>query len=274
MAETERTGPARILKIYGDNSERNGSKPSRERLGYRPAAEPAGRQAYSCLVCKDLRWVYHDVPTTHAEFGKAHRCVCQTSGDGARMREYLLRIDGLTDRERRLRFVDLVVTPDNQEAWDAAFTAVERLRGLVTLVGQPGLGKSSLLVCAVNAARDERRVKAVYTKVASVLEYLRNAYHPEKGDLSFDGRWDLLVNCDVLALDELTRFNATPWALEKFHALLDERWRNMDRRVTLLATNGGLGELDESIASRLQDGRARVVTLAGQDMRPLAEWDE
>ena len=137
---------------------------------------------------------------------------------------------------------------------------------MVTLSGPTGTGKSTLLICAVNTAR-EANIPSVYVTVSDLLDYLRAAYNPERRDLSFDGRWDLLVSAEVLAPDELDEFNSTPWAAERFLRLIDERWCNMQTLLTMLATNSGLSRLPPKVASRLGDGRASVWTLGGEDMR-------
>ena len=44
----------------------------------------------------------------------------------------------------------------------------------------------------------------------------------------------------MLALDELDEFRQSDWAMERFHRLIDERWRSMEERLTLLATNANM----------------------------------
>lgn len=215
-----------------------------------------------------MGWVYHDLPTTDRDFGKAFRCQCKDEYDTERRRAYLLRIDGLTPREREMSFADLEGANDSVAAH--LQNAVTLRRGLITLMGKPGTGKSSMLISAVNSARDAN-VPAVYTTVTDLLDYLRQAYAPHT-ELSFDARWDLLVRCEVLALDELDEFNTTPWAIERFLRLIDERWRAMDDHLTLCATNSRLNTLPEKVASRLRDGRAQVMELTGADMRPYQRW--
>ena len=261
------------LTSYASNSKpSDGQRTNGERV-WRPAqAQDSGR--YRCSLCKDLRWVYHDVEPTHPEFGKAHKCRCWQQTDSSRQRAQLRQLDGLTERERSFAFDDLLVNEANQAAIEAVRQAVQVRRGLVTLQGAGGIGKTSLLVCAVNDAR-EREIQAVYSTVSDVLQYLRSAYDPQQSKaLNFDHRWELLVNCEVLALDEFSRFATTEWALERFHRLIDERWRHMDHRLTLVATNSELSQLDPTVLSRLQDGRAKVLQMAGQDMRRADSWDE
>lgn len=208
-----------------------------------------------------------DLKPGQPEFGKAFRCRCRTENDTSRRLRYLLSIDGLTDDERRYRFDNTMKSKTISPALDAVKETLFRRRGIVTLSGAPGVGKSRLLICAVNEARDVN-LPAVYTTVTDLLEYLRRAYSPQKDEPDFDGRWDLLVKADVLALDELDEFNTTPWAMEKFLRLIDERWRSINDRVTIVATNANLNTLPEKVASRLRDGRAQVVTMKGADNRP------
>lgn len=196
--------------------------------------------------------------------------MCQEAGDLERRRRYLMSVDGLTPGERSITFDQFQITEDNEEGYRAVIGALERRRGMVTLTGQWGRGKSLLQICAVNWAR-ERGMLAVYSRVADILDYLRRAYDPS-ATVSADARWDLLMRTDVLALDEMDRFNTTQWALEQFFRLVDNRWREMDRRLTLFATNTPVNALPGEIASRLRDGRAAICTLKGPDMRPAAEW--
>ena len=233
---------------------------------------------FACPICKGIGWLYAvdengQVIWESGDRGqrtKLVRCTCRTGSDHERRRRRLLEMDGLTDIERQLTF-DRLTTNGSGPAIDAVREAAALRRGLITLVGRPGTGKSTLLVCAVNAAR-EANVPAVYTTVTDLLDYLRAAYNPAHGELAFDARWDLLVRAEVLALDELDEFNTTAWASERFLRLMDERWRAMDRCLTLCACNVPLATLPDKVGSRLHDGRGRVIEMRGRDMRPFASW--
>jgi DNA replication protein DnaC len=227
---------------------------------------------YECYRCKDLGWVYRDVKNNHPEFGKPFRCECKQGSDTAKRRRYLLGIDGLTAEDRRKAFEDFQVTPGNREAYYTIVDGLVKRRGFITLEGAWGLGKTELLICAVNKARDAG-IPAVYTTTAALLDYLRQAYKPGV-ELDVDQRWDLLTSVEVLAVDELEKFSATEWALERFSRLVDERWRRMGKCLTLFATNARIETLPGDVRSRMEDGRAEIITLAGADMRKFSEWDD
>jgi DNA replication protein DnaC len=212
------------------------------------------------------------VPVGHPDFGKPFRCACHKALDTERNRRRLLEMDGLSNSQRELRFERLTLTPENRTAFAAVENALHSRRGMVTLLGPPGTGKTTLLVCAVNAAR-EANVPSIYTTVTDLLDYLRSAFRPENPRaLNFDARWMLLLSADVLALDELDEFSSTEWAQERFYRLIDERWLSMSEKLTMLATNSRIADLPPKIASRLSDGRASIVGPGSTDLRPFSRW--
>ena len=210
------------------------------------------------------------VPKRTKGFNQVGPCQCNSEDHRIRRQRQLLAMDGLTPSERDKRF-GLLVPGRNAKPIEAVRSAADARKGLITLSGAPGTGKTTLLICAVNDAR-ERGIPAVYTTVTDLLDYLRKAYDPKQTSLSFDARWELLSGAEVLALDEMDEFNTTDWAIERFLRLMDERWRAMDRCLTLCATNSGLVNLPDKVGSRLGDGRAEVLEMAGTDMRKHLGW--
>lgn len=194
-------------------------------------------------------------------FGKPLRCTCRASEDAAKRASFLEQIDGLTTEERTYTFNGFIVAPGNQAAYTAVVGAAGRGCGMVTLHGLPGRGKTYLLISAVNDARS-RKVPAVYTTMTTLLDHLKRAFDPKKDSEGFDRRWELLVNADVLAIDEIDEFNTTEWAMERFLRLVDERWRRMGKVLTLFATNTELRNLPEKVESRVRDIRGAVVEVS------------
>ena len=82
----------------------------------------------------------------------------------------------------------------------------------------------------------------------------------------------------LLALDEVDRANLTDWAGEKVYQLIEARYRHLAERASLFALNGDpramlsqdLGAPLAYLYSRMLDQRARLVRLAGPDVRPVA----
>lgn len=197
------------------------------------------------------------------------RCSCKSEDDKLRRGQFLLKMDGLTKQERDKKFTNI---KDNYSpgVLHGIKIAVEECSGLITLTGSYGVGKTTLLMCAVNEGRNAGKL-AIYTTVTDLLSYLRSTFGPDSEE-SFDKYWDALIRCDILALDELDEFNTTSWAMERFLRLIDERWRRIDEVLTLCAINNRIQSLPGKIQSRLKDLRAQIIALEGQDMRQINDW--
>lgn len=193
---------------------------------------------------------------------------------------FLERIDGLKPAERLMTLATYRVGRHNRAAVDAVRAGIEKGTGLVTLTGEYGVGKSALLIAAINECR-RKDWTSMYTTVADLLAWLRESFSPDIGmgregiDESYQRRWQLLTTCQCLALDELTAFSVTPWAAERFERLIDERWRSMGDRLTVCAMNGNIEEsnLPGVVLSRLNDRRARLIQIDGVDMRRVYRGD-
>lgn len=198
----------------------------------------------------------------------------------ARRTAYLERIDGLKPAERAMNLSAYLVGRHNRAAVEAVRTGVEKGAGLVTLTGEYGVGKTALLMAAVNECR-KKDWTSVYTTVADLLAWLRDGFAPDIGmdregvDESYQRRWHLCTSCQCLALDELTAFSVTPWAAERFERLIDERWRSMSEKLTVCAVNGSIEEsrLPGVVLSRLSDRRAKLIQIDGVDMRRVYRGD-
>jgi len=121
----------------------------------------------------------------------------------------------------------------------AVLTAIEGMvdspRGLHTLWGDFGSGKTFALQIAVNELRELRQVEGYYAPFSVILDHLRNLWANGQDSSSF---WERLLNVPVLALDEVTRFDdSKQWAQEKLFNLVDTRYRRRGTHLTVFATN-------------------------------------
>lgn len=193
-----------------------------------------------------------------------------------RRQEYLEKVDGLKPNERTITLAEYQVGKHNREAAEAVANAVNRRVGLITLWGAFGVGKTALMIAAVNACRNQDKV-AMYLTTADMLAWLRAGFDQSQRDgedFTYDKRWQMLRNAHCLALDEMTAFSATPWAAERFERLIDERWRSMSELLTICAFNAEHAEymrtgLPGVVESRLRDFRAQWINVGGRDMRQV-----
>ena len=181
----------------------------------------------------------------------------------------------LTAQERAYTLADFDLAPGIRVALATVAHAVKTRRGLILLHGNNGVGKSRLLIAATNAVR--RTHTAVFATAERILTYLRAGFDPNRPHAtpSYDQRWALIQDAELLAIDELEKYNATDWAARQFLELIDYRWRHIESRLTLLAMNGDWSKrLDPAIRDRCQDGRARIVEVSGSSYRPVLHWSD
>lgn len=128
-------------------------------------------------------------------------------------------------------------------------------------------GKSTALAIICNEIR-EQMIDTLYAPLSKVLDHLRSLIGQNADSSPY---WERLLNVPVLALDEVTRFNATNWAEEKVFLLVDTRYQRRDTHLTIFATNDDpKKELPHNEAmgyllSRMREGD--MLELRG-DMRP------
>jgi len=182
-------------------------------------------------------------------------------------------LSGLTERRRKLRLGDIVVEgrPGTRRMVQACLEFCRQPTGMLTLWGGVGNGKTMSLQGAVNEL-NARGVQAVYVTAFALVAHLQEAFdapHEGPGDSSYK-RLEKFKMLRVLALDELDKINPTRWAMGQVTHLLEARyWLGEDETAgTLIAMNSDPAQQPESIASRLLDGRNRVVHNDDRDIRP------
>ena len=136
------------------------------------------------------------------------------------------------------------------------------------ITGPVGTGKTHLLValfrehCLVNPEADIAIINAPVMLEAIKAEFDTPASERRE---SFYYR-----HLGVLMLDDFDKGNRTPWVLEQFYTILNERYNN--KRLTYFTSNAPLNEVErwpeygEAIASRIR-GMCNVLTLVGEDRR-------
>lgn len=192
-----------------------------------------------------------------------------------RRRSYLESIDGLNPSERAMTLATYRVGRHNKAAVEAVSTGIEKGAGLITLTGEYGVGKSSLLMVAVNECKSKDWT-SIYTTIANMLDWLRagfDQWENNNEDFTFQRRLRLLATCQCLCLDEGTGVNLKPWGEEQLRKMVDERWRSMSTHLTIFALNGEISRFTGDVQSRLSDRRAKLIPIGGVDMRRVYRGD-
>lgn len=230
-----------------------------------------GKEITDCTTCMGMGWLrYEDVPRGPL-FGKSYRCPeCSRTWlrehSGLRPQELALRLaqwgNGRWPGEVREEY-----TRQRRAARAMMAEVIASRKGLITLYGDFGAGKTRALQTVI-AELIELHVPAVYVPMPLLLDHLRDLYAEGKSGSAY---WERICSIQALAVDEVTRFNATPWARERLWLLADIRYRMRDEVLTLFATNDDPRlELDPAadvgyLYSRMRQGK--LIELRG-DMRP------
>lgn len=231
-----------------------------------------------CNDCNDFGWYRLDVEFGHPQFGKTLRCGCKAREDAERLN----RVSGLTVSERGITFDDIDTDGliSTARMVNACKIFARNPRGIVTIHGGSGNGKTMVLQAAVNAMLDQN-VEAVYVTAFDLISFIRSAFsqdrHTKVLDISDQNAYQRLQKFErvkVLALDEFDKVKVTDWVLEQLTDLIDRRYRMAEDNAggTLIAMNDHPSLLPSWISSRLK--RYTIIHNADDDMRPVISQSE
>lgn len=140
---------------------------------------------------------------------------------------------------------------------------------LLLASAQPGLGKTHAAYAVGSHAVNDGLTVEAYTAMELLSALRPNPREPDEPARVLDD----VLTCDLLVLDDLGRENATPWAQEQVHHVLDARLR--DERRTVITTNLTADEMGERygypLLDRVLDG-AVIVKVTGESRRKPAAW--
>jgi DNA replication protein DnaC len=164
--------------------------------------------------------------------------------------------------QEALTFGTFLPTDDNRAAFDIALKFFNNDVWALTLIGEPGRGKTHLAVAIANRAMS-RRQTTIYYQTEDLLDALRAGFNG--AEPSYESLMEDLQNVSVLILDDLGSEKKTPWAAGKLDQLIDFRYR--EGKKTVITTNCPPEQIGARIASRLKEGYHVIVK--GPDYRLL-----
>ncbi len=228
------------------------------------SASTTGSPKPECPICGGSGWLRTERNLNDPLFGKLSPCECQGDRDLERLRA----LSGLNGSELQITLSDLVAAPgsDTERMIAACRGFIDQPRGFLTLWGGVGTGKTTCLQAVTNALL---RRGAVYVSLHELLAFVRAGFDSDAPGDSAHARLQRFENVAVLCLDEIDKVQDTGWVSEQLTALVDARFRSAlsGETGTLVALNKSPDEQPPWIASRLRDGRCRVVHNAGDDVR-------
>jgi DNA replication protein DnaC len=212
-------------------------------------------QEPECRTCEDMRYI---APQPNEPEGYWRPCPVCAERFNAQVSGRLREMSGLTDMEQsRYRFETFDSSRHPELPFMLTATKlfaegkVEGLPWSLTFLGGLGNGKTHLL-CASVADRVARRMQAQYVSVPEWFAQLRGIIATEG---SADTAIDDLVNVPFLAVDDLPhRDSLTDFQSDAINRLVNGRYRERDKRPTLVASNMGPHALPSRVISRLEEG--------------------
>lgn len=225
-----------------------------------------------CPVCNGWGWVRVHVPVGHPNFGTLTPCDCQREIREQHRFERLVQISGLLPQELALRFENVVERAeggDTREMLKLARAFVTNPRGMLTVWGGYGNGKTLILQAIINEFRHQCGIWGTYVRLKDLIDYIRAGNATGAMD-DARARYEELKACPVLAIDECDGPRMTDYAEEFRRAFFDDRYRLAVYREahTVLAMNCDPVTLPGDIADRLRDGRFTIHHNADASMRP------
>ena len=144
----------------------------------------------------------------------------------------------------------------------------KREHHFITLVGEPGLGKTHLALGIGWQWLGQDMGSVRYWQVSELLDSMRAEYNNPPQDsygIPLPGEFERCKGTSLLILDDLGVEKTTDWVADKLDTLINHRW--LEEKPTVFTTNMAPSQLQPRIRSRLKEGV--VVTLDGMDYREL-----
>ncbi len=180
-----------------------------------------------------------------------------------------------TDSESERRNLHRAITITEEYTEDVLIRMSDE-RPWLLLRGSHGSGKTHLAAAIANEYQIEGR-RAIILSVSDLLDYIRKAYDP-RSKTSFDERFKMIRQSELLVLEDLGGENATPWAQEKLFQIIDFRY--LERLPTVFTSAVPFENLGSRLRSRLLDQRMcrlfelRVASYADRRHRDLRQQRE
>jgi DNA replication protein DnaC len=158
-----------------------------------------------------------------------------------------------------------------RQAFRRAREFAEHPEGWLILLGAYGCGKTHLAAAIANHCL-ERGHPSLFVVVPDLLDHLRSTYSPASA-VSYDERFESILEAPLLILDDLGTQQATPWAQEKLYQLFNYRYNA--RLPTVITSNRMLEEMDPRLRSRMTDPElCQIYRMVTRDFRGSGHGDQ
>ncbi len=228
-----------------------------ERQATTPPESKAATTEPPCPDCSGARFQRVEDERDAARFGKAEPCATCNTERGP--------VSGIPRifRDATFETYDLDRNPETERWYNACqafcgYVTVERSGEMLMLHGDPGRGKTHLMVAAIRAL-NEAKIGAIFWEVTELLASLRAAV----GTGTVEQEINTIASFEgALALDDIGPENKSGFGEENLYRIINRRWSN--ELPTIATCNSRLDDIDPRIRSRFKAG---WIYCDGKDMR-------
>jgi DNA replication protein DnaC len=182
---------------------------------------------YKCSICHDGGWLYPlNEDGKSWDYSRWIRCSCKKEEDeihrSERLKKYCKLPSALAERtfenfdtcgdaelEKALSLCRRLVDGDENVTW-------------VTLISEPGHGKSHLAAAACNAWMEKGQA-AKFAVVSEILVEMQNSFKLE-GEESYRFKLNLYYEVPLLVLDDLGQGKTSDWKREQIFNIINSRY--------------------------------------------------
>ena len=169
----------------------------------------------------------------------------------------------------RLRGGRVKQITDQAKALAAITDFIKQPRGWVTLAGDYGTGKTTLIYAALNHLAD-RGIYGRYVMMPDLINDLRAALWQDQQ--TYTAKLHRISTVPILALDELDKIRDSAFVDDVLYAIFLARYQERQRYGTLIGYNlAGAERIPAFLASRIRDSRFQLIEMTGPDLRPIAD---
>lgn len=217
-----------------------------------------------CPECKGKGFVFYAGPDGNPKSNEAHPCP-ECSFGRRQGPSPLSKLFPLPDKLKDQTFQNVRLRPEMTPALRVMATLVTPPRGVVTLYGSSGIGKSSGMVCVANACA-VANIPYLYVPAWKLFGKAHQLFKPESG-VDFDAVWEQVLQVRVLLFDDIHSVYDSRWNKQKIDELFYSRYDVSNDHLTIFALNGGLEIFPDYVQSRLRDVECHLFEVIGPDGR-------
>lgn len=209
-----------------------------------------------CELCGGVGYIGYDVDIHHENFGKIREC------PNRRMQFWDKSVGIELDEAQRLDWRKFIQTDGVTRMREAFDGVLERGYGWVYVYGNPGNGKTITAKACAIFSRQVKGYVTRYARLSEVINWLRESYDYDNGQLVYRSRLKELRNMKCLVLDEVGRDRQTEFSKQSLSGLMDARYEDAisEKSITIWISNFRPEEIFEPYQfDRVRDNRFKVL---------------